>query len=100
MVVGAAMGKGAVGRATVVAVVVRVVVDRARVVAAVRVAAAARVRAVVVMVREAVVRVMAHHIGVLKDGRLVEKNTAEKLFRNPQETYTKTLIDATPKVMV
>ena len=48
----------------------------------------------------AVVRVMAHHIGVLKDGRLVEKNAAEKLFRNPQETYTKTLIDATPKVMV
>ena len=48
----------------------------------------------------AVVWVMAHHIGVLKDGRLVEKNAAEKLFRNPQETYTKTLIDATPKVMV
>ena len=48
----------------------------------------------------AVVRVMAHHIGVLKDGRLVEKNAAEKLLRNPQETYTKTLIDATPKVMV
>jgi len=46
------------------------------------------------------VRVMAHHIGVLKHGRLVEANAAETLFRNPQERYTKTLIDATPKVMV
>jgi peptide/nickel transport system ATP-binding protein len=48
----------------------------------------------------AVVRVMAHHIGVLKHGRLVEASAAETLFRNPQESYTKTLIDATPKVMV
>lgn len=48
----------------------------------------------------AVVRVMAHHIGVLKHGRLIEANAAETLFRSPQEAYTKTLIDATPKVMV
>jgi peptide/nickel transport system ATP-binding protein len=46
----------------------------------------------------AVVRVMAHHIGVLKNGRLIEEKTASALFSNPEAEYTKTLINSTPRI--
>ena len=45
----------------------------------------------------AVVRVMAHRIGVLKDGRLVEENEAGKLIESPQQLYTRMLMESTPR---
>ena len=45
----------------------------------------------------AVVRVMAHRIGVLKDGRLVEENAASDLIESPQDLYTRMLMDSTPR---
>ena len=45
----------------------------------------------------AVVRVMAHRIGVLKNGRLVEENEAGALSETPQQPYTRMLMDSTPR---
>ena len=45
----------------------------------------------------AVVRVMAHRIGVLKDGRLVEENEAGKLIESPQQPHTRMLMESTPR---
>ena len=45
----------------------------------------------------AVVRVMAHRIGVLKDGRLVEENEAGKLIESPRQPYTRMLMESTPR---
>jgi len=45
----------------------------------------------------AVVRVMAHRIGVLKDGRLVEENEAGALIETPQEPYTRMLMGSTAR---
>ena len=45
----------------------------------------------------AVVRVMAHRIGVLKDGRLVEENEAGALIETPRQPYTRMLMDSTPR---
>ena len=44
----------------------------------------------------AVVRVMAHRIGVLKNGKLVEENAAGALIETPQQPYTRMLMDSTP----
>ena len=41
-----------------------------------------------------VVRAMAHKIIVMKDGAIIETGSAKEIFENPQEDYTKTLIDA------
>jgi microcin C transport system ATP-binding protein len=43
-----------------------------------------------------VVKHMAHMIGVMKKGELVELNTTEKLFANPQHDYTKKLLASKP----
>nr|QIM10754.1 ABC transporter ATP-binding protein [uncultured Alphaproteobacteria bacterium] len=40
------------------------------------------------------VRAMADEVMVMKDGKIVEKNMAFKIFENPQDTYTKQLINA------
>lgn len=40
------------------------------------------------------VRAMADDIIVMKDGKIVEQNSAEKIFESPQEKYTKQLIKA------
>jgi len=45
----------------------------------------------------AVVRVMAHRIGVLKDGKLVEENEAGALIETPQQPYTRMLMDSSPR---
>ncbi len=45
----------------------------------------------------AVVRVMAHRIGVLKNGRLVEENAAGALIESPQDSYTRMLMESTPR---
>jgi microcin C transport system ATP-binding protein len=41
-----------------------------------------------------VVRALAHHIVVMKEGRVVEQGPAEEIFSRPQDAYTRTLIDA------
>ena len=46
----------------------------------------------------AVVRVMAHRIGVLKSGRLVEEESTESLIESPQSEYTKMLIRSAPRI--
>ena len=45
-----------------------------------------------------VVRHMANQIGVLYLGRLVEVNTAARLFDAPQHPYTRMLLDAVPDI--
>ncbi len=42
----------------------------------------------------AVVRAMADHIMVMKDGRLVEQGTPDEVLHNPREDYTKRLMAA------
>lgn len=46
----------------------------------------------------AVVRVMAHHIGVLKSGRLVEERDTAGLIESPQSDYTRMLIRSAPRI--
>lgn len=41
-----------------------------------------------------VVRALCHDILVMKDGKIVEAGSMEKIFLNPEQEYTKTLIDA------
>jgi microcin C transport system ATP-binding protein len=41
-----------------------------------------------------VVRAMAHDLIVMKDGVVVESGPAAAIFDNPQQDYTKTLLDA------
>lgn len=41
-----------------------------------------------------VVRAMAHHLIVMKDGQVVESGRAEDLFNAPQAEYTKNLMEA------
>lgn len=41
-----------------------------------------------------VVRAMSHRMIVMKEGRIVEEGKTEKIFTEPKDTYTKTLIHA------
>jgi microcin C transport system ATP-binding protein len=41
-----------------------------------------------------VVRALAHRVVVLKDGRVVEEGSADEIFSNPREEYTRTLMQA------
>ena len=41
-----------------------------------------------------VVRAMAHDLIVMKDGKVIESGKAENIFNNPQDIYTKTLLEA------
>ena len=45
----------------------------------------------------AVVRVMAHRIGVMKAGKLIEEKVATTLIEKPEQPYTKMLMNATPR---
>ncbi|MFV8394197.1 ABC transporter ATP-binding protein [Corynebacterium hindlerae] len=44
----------------------------------------------------AVVRQTADDVAVMKQGKLVEFGTADEIFANPQEDYTRNLIDSVP----
>lgn len=44
-----------------------------------------------------VVRSFSDYIYVMKDGNIVEHNTAEELFTNPQHAYTKFLLNSEPE---
>ena len=46
----------------------------------------------------AVVRVMAHRIGVLKSGKLVEEQSTTDLIQSPQSDYTRMLIRSAPRI--
>ena len=46
----------------------------------------------------AVVRVMAHRIGVLKSGQLVEEQDTAELIASPQSDYTRMLIRSAPRI--
>lgn len=41
-----------------------------------------------------VVRAMAHHLIVMKDGKIVESGKAKDIFESPKADYTKTLLEA------
>jgi peptide/nickel transport system ATP-binding protein len=43
-----------------------------------------------------VVRSITDRVLIMKDGRIVEQGDTESIFRNPQHSYTRTLIDAAP----
>lgn len=45
-----------------------------------------------------VVHYMADRIMVMRQGRIVETGTPDELFRNPQTDYTRTLLDAIPRI--
>jgi microcin C transport system ATP-binding protein len=47
-----------------------------------------------------VVRAISHEIVVLKDGEVVERGPAERVFRRPRHTYTRTLIQAAAELGV
>jgi len=44
----------------------------------------------------AVVRQIAHRVGVMQSGRLVEEGTVEEIFTAPRDPYTRALLDAIP----
>jgi peptide/nickel transport system ATP-binding protein len=44
----------------------------------------------------AVVRVIADHVCVMQQGRIVEQSTVDEVFDNPREDYTRELLDAIP----
>ena len=46
----------------------------------------------------AVVRVMAHRIGVLKAGKLIEEQATAELIASPQSEYTRMLIRSAPRI--
>jgi len=41
-----------------------------------------------------VVRALAHHLIVMKDGKVVEQGPADRVFDNPQQAYTRALLAA------
>ncbi len=45
-----------------------------------------------------VVRFLSDRIMVMRQGRIVESGPADELYRNPQQEYTRMLIDAIPRV--
>ncbi len=44
-----------------------------------------------------VVNFIADRVGVMNEGKIVEMNTAEEIYRNPQNAYTQKLLDAIPQ---
>ncbi len=48
----------------------------------------------------AVVKTMAHRVGILKQGELVEEQSTEALFAKPQHAYTKSLLAAAPVLRI
>jgi peptide/nickel transport system ATP-binding protein len=44
----------------------------------------------------AVVDMLSDRIAVMHDGRIVEQGSTDQILRNPQDSYTKTLIAAVP----
>ncbi|MGH1455742.1 MAG: ABC transporter ATP-binding protein [Alphaproteobacteria bacterium] len=47
-----------------------------------------------------VVRAMSHHVMVMKDGKVIETGSAQEVFENPKQDYTKALLDAAMNLKV
>ncbi|MEP5766426.1 MAG: dipeptide ABC transporter ATP-binding protein [Halieaceae bacterium] len=45
-----------------------------------------------------IIPTLAHHVGVMYQGRLVEQGTAEQILTRPQHRYTKALLDSVPRI--
>ena len=45
-----------------------------------------------------VVHYLADSIAVMRRGRVVEYGTAEEVFRHPQHEYTRSLLEAVPRL--
>ena len=43
-----------------------------------------------------VVKYISDYVAVMQNGRIIEQNTAEELYRNPQQDYTRELLEAVP----
>lgn len=47
-----------------------------------------------------VVSLLAHHIGVMQHGRIVEYGITQQVINNPKNEYTKTLLNAVPRIKI
>jgi ABC-type oligopeptide transport system ATPase subunit len=47
-----------------------------------------------------VVRYLSTRIAVMYHGKLVEINSTDQIVENPEHPYTKTLLEATPEIVV
>lgn len=45
-----------------------------------------------------IVPTLAHHVGVMQLGKIVEQGSAEQILTNPQHEYTKTLLNSVPRI--
>ncbi len=45
-----------------------------------------------------IIPALAHHVGVMRAGRLVEQGTAEDILTRPQHDYTKSLLASVPRI--
>ena len=41
---------------------------------------------------------LAHHVAVMQNGKIVEQGSTEQVLTNPQQAYTKALLDSVPKI--
>jgi len=45
-----------------------------------------------------IVPTLAHHVGVMQSGKIVEQGSAQQILTNPQHPYTKALLASVPRV--
>jgi len=45
-----------------------------------------------------IIPTLAHHVGVMRNGKLVEQGTAEDILTKPQHEYTKSLLNSVPRI--
>ncbi|HHH19485.1 MAG TPA: ABC transporter ATP-binding protein, partial [Campylobacterales bacterium] len=45
-----------------------------------------------------IIDVVADHVAVMKEGKLVEVGAVDEVMRNPQHSYTRRLLDSAPKL--
>ena len=43
-----------------------------------------------------VVKYISDYVAVMQSGRIIEQNTAEELYHNPRQEYTRELLEAVP----
>lgn len=45
-----------------------------------------------------IIPTLAHHVGVMQEGKLVEQGSAEQILTRPQHAYTKALLASVPRI--
>jgi peptide/nickel transport system ATP-binding protein len=45
-----------------------------------------------------IIPTLAHYVGVMRDGKLVEQGTAREILTNPQHEYTRNLLNSVPRI--